>query len=197
MSQEINMATSKTTKFLATLAIASVAALSPIRAQEASHMTASHSIARNPSAPVDGEADIRAIIADQAAAWNRHDAKAWASRFVPSAEFINILGTPFSGQPAIEGITTRIFATIFKDSRDSVTVRKIVWVTPELAIAQYEHAVSGYTALPPGIQASEVGADGKGVLRTLMVYVLRKSADGAWMILNGQNTAILPEFKGR
>ena len=144
----------------------------------------------------DAEADIRALIADQAAAWNRHDAKAWASPFQPSAEFINILGTPFSGKPAIEGITTRIFASIFKDSRDSVTVRKVIFVTPELAIVHYEHAVSGYTALPPGIQPSEMDAQGKGVLRTLMVYVLQRGADGKWAIVNGQNTAILPAFKG-
>jgi uncharacterized protein (TIGR02246 family) len=145
----------------------------------------------------DADADIRALIAGQAEAWNRHDAKAWASPFLPSAEFINILGTPFSGKPAIEGITARIFASIFKDSRDSVTVRKIVWVSPELAIVHYEHAVSGYTALPPGIQPSEMGADGKGVLRTLMVYVLQRGADGKCSIVNGQNTAILPAFKGR
>lgn len=162
-----------------------------VRPQENRNMSA-HSI----TASADAEADIRALITAQAAAWNRHDAKAWASPFQPSAEFINILGTPFSGKPAIEGITTRIFASIFKDSHDSVTVRKIVMVTPELAIVHYEHAVSGYTALPPGIQPSEVGADGKGVLRTLMVYVLQRGADGTWMIVNGQNTAILPAFKG-
>jgi uncharacterized protein (TIGR02246 family) len=148
------------------------------------------------AASADADADIRAMIAAQAAAWNRHDAAAWASPFQPSAEFINILGTPFSGKPAIEGITARIFASIFKDSRDSVTVRKIIMVTPDLAVVHYEHAVSGYSALPPGIQASEVGADGRGVLRTLMVYVLQRGANGKWMIVNGQNTAILPAFKG-
>jgi hypothetical protein len=30
----------------------------------------------------------------------------------------------------------------------------------------------------------------------LMVYVLQRSAEGKWMIVNGQNTAILPAFKG-
>ena len=144
----------------------------------------------------DADADIRALIADQAAAWNRHDAMAWASRFVPEAEFINILGTPFSGKAAIEGISTRIFASIFKESHDSVTVQKIILVTPDVAIAHYEHAVSSYTALPPGIQPSEIGADGKGILRTRMVYVLARGKDGKWMIVNGQNTAILPAFKG-
>jgi uncharacterized protein (TIGR02246 family) len=153
-------------------------------------MTALH-----PYADADADADIRALIAAQAEAWNRHDATAWASRFVPNAEFINILGTPFSGKAAIDGITARVFATIFKDSRDSVTVQKIVLLTPDVAIAHYEHAVSGYTALPPGIQPSEMGTDGKGVLRTRMVYVLQRQADGKWMIVNGQNTAILPAFK--
>lgn len=155
----------------------------------------SSSQATTGAARTDDDAAIRTIIAEQAAAWNRHDAAAWASSFVPTAEFINILGTPFSGKAAIEGITTRIFATIFKSSHDSVSVQKIIFVTPELAIAHYEHAVSGYTALPPGIQPSELGADGKGVLRTRMVYVLKKGTDGTWMIVNGQNTAILPAFK--
>jgi uncharacterized protein (TIGR02246 family) len=173
--------------------IAIAAAVPPVTRQleEVRHMSPLSATATH-----DAEADIRTLIADQAAAWNRHDAKAWASPFQPSAEFINILGTPFSGKAAIEGITTRIFASIFKNSRDSVTVRKIVWVSPELAIAHYEHAVSGYTALPPGIQPSEMDAEGKGVLRTLMVYVLQRGADGKWMIVNGQNTAILPAFKG-
>ena len=179
---------------LATLgAIASLTlALAPARAQEVRLMSTNQPAA---AAAPDADADIRAIIADQAAAWNRHDAAAWASRFVPSAEFINILGTPFSGKPAIEGITARIFASIFKESHDSVSVQKIIYVTPELAIAHYEHAVSNYTALPPGITPSEVGGDGKGVLRTRMVYVLHRGADGKWMIVNGQNTAILPALK--
>jgi uncharacterized protein (TIGR02246 family) len=158
--------------------------------QETRHMSPQSTVADH-----DAEADIRTLIADQAAAWNRRDATAWASPFQLSAEFINILGTPFSGKAAIEGITTRIFASIFKDSHDSVTVRKIIMVSPDVAIAHYEHAVSGYTALPPGIQASEMDANGKGVLRTLMVYVLQRGADGKWMIVNGQNTAILPAFK--
>lgn len=185
------MPTLATTIVCAVLATAPVAVANPLPAMEIRPMTPSSA-----TPTPDAEANIRAIIADQAAAWNRHDAKAWASPFAPSAEFINILGTPFSGKPAIEGITSRIFATIFKASHDSVTVQKIVWVTPDLAIAHYEHAVSGYTALPPGIQASDTGADGHGVLRTRMVYVLHRESDGTWVIVSGQNTAILPAFKG-
>jgi uncharacterized protein (TIGR02246 family) len=177
----------------ALVAMAIAVPFSPTNGLETRFMSDSTHGAAVPAA--DADADIRALIADQAAAWNRHDATAWASRFVPEAEFINILGTPFSGKPAIDGITTRIFASIFKESHDSVTVQKIMLVSPDVAIAHYEHAVSGYTALPPGIQPSEIGTDGKGVLRTRMVYVLRREKDGKWMIVNGQNTAILPAFK--
>ena len=180
------MSTLGTIVLIAFVAHGSTAVTPPYKAQE-THMTSNDTMATS-----DSDADIRAIIADQAQAWNRHDAAAWASRFEPTAEFINILGAPFSGQRAIEGVTARIFSTIFKDSRDSVTVQKIVLVSPDLAIVHYEHAVSGYTALPPGIQASEPGADGKGVLRTRMVYVLRRGAHAKWMIVNGQNTAIMP-----
>lgn len=143
----------------------------------------------------DADAEIRILIIAQADAWNRHDAAAWASFFTPSAEFINILGTPFNGKPAIEGITARIFSSFFKLTRDSVTVQNVVLVTPDVAYAQYEHAVSGYTALPPGILPSEPGADGKGVLRTRMTYVLHRTGDHQWSIVHGQNTAILPPAK--
>ena len=147
------------------------------------------------TAAAEADADIRALIAAQAEAWNRHDAAAWASAFTPNAEFINILGTPFNGKPAIEGITARIFSSFFKLTRDSVTVQNVVLVTPDVAYAQFEHAVSGYTALPKGILPSDPGADGNGVLRTRMTYLLHRTGDHQWSIVHGQNTAILPPAK--
>ncbi|HEY7877683.1 MAG TPA: SgcJ/EcaC family oxidoreductase [Gemmatimonadaceae bacterium] len=150
---------------------------------------------QQPVAAANADAEIRALIAAQAAAWNRHDAAAWASPFTPAAEFINILGTPFSGRPAIEGITARIFSSFFRTTHDSVTVQNVVLVTPDIAVAQFEHAVTGYTALPTGILPSTTGADGNGVLRTRMTYVLQRTGDHGWAIVHGQNTAILPPVK--
>ena len=160
------------------------------RAQEP-HLMSS----RQPVVSPDADAEIRAIIHAQEAAWNRHDAAAWASAFTPDAEFINIAGTPFAGRAAIEGITSRIFTTFFRLSRDTVTVQNIVMVTPDVAVAQYVHAVSGYTALPKGIGATEPGADGKGVLRTRMTYVLHRTGEHTWSIVHGQNTTILPPME--
>jgi uncharacterized protein (TIGR02246 family) len=150
---------------------------------------------RQPVASSDADAEIRTIIHAQEAAWNRHDAVAWASAFTPDAEFINIAGTPFAGRAAIEGITTRIFTTFFRLSRDTVTVQNIVVITPDVAVAQYVHAVSGYTALPKGIGPTEPGADGKGVLRTRMTYVLHRTGAHTWSIVHGQNTTILPPME--
>lgn len=165
-------------------------ATAPLRAQETQLMST-----RQSGAASDADTEIRAIIHAQEAAWNRHDAAAWASAFTPEAEFINIAGTSFSGKAAIEGITSRIFTTFFRLSRDTVTVQNVVLVTPDVAVAQYVHAVSGYTALPKGIGPSEPGADGKGVLRTRMTYVLHRTGEHTWSIVHGQNTTILPPME--
>lgn len=162
----------------------------PLCAQETHLMST-----RQTAASSDADTEIRAIIHAQEAAWNRHDAAAWASAFTANGEFINLAGTPFSGRAAVEGITSRIFSTFFRLSRDTVTVQNVVLVTPDVAVAQYVHAVTGYTALPKNIVASEPGADGKGVLLTRMTYVLHRTGEHTWSIVHGQNTAILPPME--
>ncbi|HYO73539.1 MAG TPA: hypothetical protein VEU33_46485 [Archangium sp.] len=80
----------------------------------------------------------------------------------------------------------QVFASLFKDSHSEVTVRKIVLVAPSVAVVDTEHVVTKYTALPPGVQATE-----PGVLRTRMRYVL-KLTGGKWLIVAGQNTDVKP-----
>jgi uncharacterized protein (TIGR02246 family) len=132
------------------------------------------------------EASLRKLVAEQTEAWNRHDAAAWSRDFAPDAEFINIVGTVFSGREEIEKRHAAVFASLFKDSHSEVTVRKIVFVTPVVAVVDTEHVVTKYTALPPGVQATE-----PGVLRTRMRYVLKQTG-GKWAIVAGQNTDVKP-----
>lgn len=132
------------------------------------------------------EASLRKLVAEQTEAWNRHDAAAWSKDFAPDAEFINIVGTVFSGREEIEKRHAGIFASVFKDSRSEVTVRKILFVAPTVAVVDTEHVVTGYTGLPPGVQATE-----PGVLRTRMRYVLKQTG-GKWLIVAGQNTDVKP-----
>lgn len=136
------------------------------------------------------EATIRQLVAAQAEAWNRHDAAAWSKDFAPDADFINIVGSVFQGRAEIEKRHAGIFASIFKESRTQVTVRRLVFPGPEVAVVDTDHEVTGHTGLPPGVQ----NTDEAGTLRTRMKYVMRKSA-GKWQIVSAQNTDVKPAPK--
>ena len=131
------------------------------------------------------ETAIRALLAAQVEAWNRGDAAAWSTVFEPDADFVNIAGMVFSGRKEIEERHADVFATFFKGSQTAVTVRRVVFLTPRLAIVDSDHVVTGYGALPPTIHATD------GALRTRMKYVLRKGARG-WAVLAAQNTDVKP-----
>ncbi|MDI1446011.1 SgcJ/EcaC family oxidoreductase [Polyangium sp. 6x1] len=132
------------------------------------------------------EAILRKLVAEQTEAWNHHDAAAWSKSFAPDAEFINIVGTIFNGRDEIQKRHALLFDSVFKESRTEVTVRKLRIIDPDVAVVDMDHVVTGYTALPPGVQATE-----QGVLRTRMRYVIKQSA-GAWSIVAGQNTDVKP-----
>jgi len=133
------------------------------------------------------EAALRKLVAEQTDAWNRHDAAAWCKDFAPDAEFINIVGMVLTGKEEIQKRHAAIFEKIFKDSRTTVTVRRIVFPSPDVAIVDMVHEVTGYGALPPGVQATE-----PGLLRTQMKFVLGRTKDGSWKILAAQNTDVKP-----
>ena len=120
------------------------------------------------------EATLRQLVTAQAEAWNRHDATDWSKDFAPEADFVNIVGDRLQGKAEIEKRHAGIFASIFKDSRTKVTVRRLVFVSPDVAIVDTDHEVMGHSGLPPGVQ----NTDESGALRTRMKYVLRKSDGG-------------------
>jgi uncharacterized protein (TIGR02246 family) len=131
------------------------------------------------------EAAIRGLVAAQAEAWNRGDATAWSKVFEPDADFVNIFGMVFSGRKEIEERHAAVFATFFKSSQSVVTVRRVVFLTPRLAIVDSDHVVTDYGALPATLHPVD------GAVRTRMKYVLRKSARG-WSVVAAQNTEIKP-----
>ncbi len=142
--------------------------------------------APKPRARKADETALRKLVADQADAWNRHDAKAWCRDFADDAEFINITGAVLTGKPEIEKRHAFIFANLFHESKTVVTVRRVAFVGPNVAIVDMDHEVTGYATLPPGVQPTS-----PGLLRTRMKFVLEKRG-GAWRILAGQNTDVKP-----
>jgi uncharacterized protein (TIGR02246 family) len=137
------------------------------------------------------EAVIRQLVAAQTEAWNRHDAAAWSKDFAPDADFVNIVGTVFQGRPEIEKRHAAIFASIFKESRTQVTVRRLVFLGHDVAVVDMDHEVSGHSGLPPGVQ----NTDASGTLLTRMKFVMKKNA-GKWQIVAAQNTDVKPAPKG-
>lgn len=133
------------------------------------------------------ESAIRTLLAEQTAAWNRGDAKAWTAGFAADADFVNILGMYFAGRQAIEDRHAQLFSTIFRGSHLEVGVEKVRFVGPDAAIAETIHRLRGFARLPPGIQPT----DASGELRTRLKYVLERRPAG-WTIVSAQNTAIHP-----
>ena len=122
------------------------------------------------------ETAIRGIIEQQVAAWNAGDGKAYAAHFATDGGFTNLFGMVMYGQEAFEKRHSEIFATFFKNTARQMTIRRIRFVTPDVAIVDVDTEVHGIKAMPAGVT---LGTD--GVLRTRLQQVFVKR-DGAWWI---------------
>jgi uncharacterized protein (TIGR02246 family) len=131
------------------------------------------------------DAAIRAMLAAQAEAWNRGDAATWSKPFAQDADFVNIFGMVFTTRKEIEDRHAAIFVSIFKGSHTTVEVRRMVFLTPRLAVVDTDHVVTGYGALPATLHPVD------GALRTRMKYVMQKRGTG-WSIIAAQNTELKP-----
>jgi uncharacterized protein (TIGR02246 family) len=130
------------------------------------------------------EAAIRKVVADQVTAWNAMDAKAFSERFAREGSFTNIRGDVFYGYQAFLDRHVEIFAGFFKDSRLAMTVRRIRFVRPDVAIVDVETQVSELKGLPPGVRPS---ADGTIHTRLQQVYVKDR---GTWWIESYHNSDV-------
>jgi len=131
-----------------------------------------------------GEAQIRAIIAEQAAAWNVGDAKAFSSHFADDGSFTNIRGTVFYGQQAFEDRHREIFATFFKGSKLAMSASRIRFVRPDVAIVDIATEVSVLHGTPPGISPNNTGT-----IQTRLQEVYVKDR-GEWRIASYHNVDV-------
>jgi uncharacterized protein (TIGR02246 family) len=136
------------------------------------------------------EEEIRSIIARQADAWNRGDAQGYGEACREDVGFTNILGTRWDTRA---GFTTRhaeMFATAFAGSHLVIEVERLLWLGPDLAVAELMTTLTGVHAAPPGIP---ITAGGSLRTRLLEVFVKRESQ---WQIAVCHNTAVR-EQRGR
>jgi uncharacterized protein (TIGR02246 family) len=128
--------------------------------------------AQNPA----DETAIRNIIAEQAAAWTAGDGKRYGSRLAADASFTNLFGMVMYGVPAFVDRHTQILATFYKGTTKHHAIRKVRFITPDVAIVDIDNEVHGVKAMPPGIA---VPAD--GVIKTQLMEVLVRRG-GQWWV---------------
>jgi uncharacterized protein (TIGR02246 family) len=132
------------------------------------------------------EAAIRTIVAEQVVAWNAGDGTRYASHLAPEASFTNLFGMVMYGAPAFANRHNEILATFYKGTSKKHVVRRIRFLTPDVAIVDIDNEVHGVKAMPGGIL---VPAD--GVLKTQLMEVFARR-DGQWWIEAYHNVDMKP-----
>jgi uncharacterized protein (TIGR02246 family) len=122
------------------------------------------------------ESSIRAIVAEQAAAWNAGDASAYARNLAPDASFTNLFGMVMYGAPAFAERHRQFLSTFYKGTTKHHSIRRMRFVTPDVALVDIDNEVSGVKAMPPGIA---VPAD--GIVRTQLMEVFVRKNDRWWV----------------
>jgi len=122
------------------------------------------------------EAVIREIIADQAAAWNGGDGERYARHIAAEASFTNLFGMVMYGKAPFVARHTEILSTFYKGTTKKHAIRRIRFVTPDVALVDIDNEVHGVKAMPPGIVVPP-----DGVIKTqLMEVFVRRS--GQWWV---------------
>ena len=132
------------------------------------------------------EAAIGALLDSMTQAWNKGDAHAFAAKFAEDGSFTNVLGSVFYGHQAFEERHAQIFATIFKGSTTTLTIAKLRFVRPDVAVADLDAELRDFGPLPP---IFKVGADKVAHSKLLLVLVKEQ---GSWWITAYHNVAVSP-----
>jgi uncharacterized protein (TIGR02246 family) len=128
------------------------------------------------------ESAIRQVQVRQAAAWNRHDAEAYAKLFAEDGDVVNVAGWWWKGRPEIERKLRTGFAFVFAQSTLTVTDVDVRFLSPTVAVAHVRWTMVG-AKTPPGLPEPRDG---------IQLQILTKQA-GDWMIASFQNTNSVPE----
>lgn len=122
------------------------------------------------------EATIRALVAAQALAWDAGDGEAYSKDIAPDVSFTNLFGMVMYGSRAFTERHKQILADFYKGTTKSHTIRRIRFVTSDVAIVDIDNEVRGVKAMPAGI-----GVPSDGIVRTQLMEVFVRR-DGRWWI---------------
>jgi len=130
------------------------------------------------------ETAIRAIEAQQEAAWNAHDIAAWTQSFAPDSQFVTAFGLWFKSRDETLRKMGWGFTHLFAQSRIHADQIEVTSVTPDVATAHVAWTLDG----AKGPDGSDVGT-----VHLLQSQTLRK-AGGQWQIVSAQDTAVISQL---
>ena len=130
------------------------------------------------------EGHIRAIVEEQVTAWNAGDAIAFSKSFGENGSFTNIRGTVFYGHKAFEDRHREIFTGFFKGSKLAMSITRIRFVRPDVAIVDLSTELSNLSGAPPGVRPN---AAGRILTRLQQVFV---KDNGVWRVESYHNVDV-------
>ncbi len=132
--------------------------------------------------PATAAAAVRAVVLQQADAWNRHDATAYSALFTPDCDAVNVVGWWWKSRAEMQAKLTRAFASVFRDSTLSFTDVQVKFLARHIAVAHARWSMQG-EKMQPGIPSPDRG------IQTLLLV----QRGGRWQIAVFQNTLSKPE----
>ena len=130
-----------------------------------------------PAAAQEDAAAIRQLQVLQAAAWNQHDARAYANLFAEDGDAVNIVGSWWRGRPEIERKVREGFESVFAKSTLTITDVDVRFLGPSMAVAHVRWTMVGAKP-PPNMPEPREG---------IQLQILTKQASG-WVIASFQST---------
>ena len=130
-----------------------------------------------PAAAQEDAAAIRQLQVLQAAAWNQHDARAYANLFAEDGDAVNVVGWWWRGRLEIERKIREGFEFVFAQSTLTITDVDVRFLSPTMAVAHVRWTMVG-AKTPPNMPEPREG---------IQLQILTKQASG-WLIASFQNT---------
>ena len=130
------------------------------------------------------ETAIRAIEAQQEAAWNAHDIGAWTQSLAPDSQFVTAFGLWFRSRDETQRKMGWAFTNLFAQSHIHADQIEVTSVTADVATAHVAWTLDG----AKGPDGSDVGT-----VHLMQSQTLRK-AGGQWQIVSAQDTAVISQL---
>jgi uncharacterized protein (TIGR02246 family) len=134
-----------------------------------------------PTNPAELDA-IRRVITETTAAFNQHDAKAFARYYTPDAWLVTVRGESMAGTAEIEKKLASIFESRAKSAKLKTLEVSIRFITPEVALAHVLNELSGLKSPSGELLPAH---------RELSVRVIVKN-DDVWRVTAFHNTIVQP-----